>query len=57
MALEALDENIFERAQTAIDGQETNQPLLRVRVLQTVARTLDEIGLFEPGVTGLQSPR
>jgi len=47
LALETLDENIFERALKAIDEGFDNQPLVRARLLQTVADTLRELGLLD----------
>ncbi|MCW5775747.1 MAG: serine/threonine protein kinase [Phycisphaeraceae bacterium] len=47
IALETLDENIFERALNAIDEQFEDQPLVRARLLQTVADTLRELGLLD----------
>jgi len=51
VALETLDANIFERALTAIDAQFADQPLIRARLLQTVASTLIELGLLERATT------
>ncbi|TVQ32012.1 MAG: serine/threonine protein kinase [Phycisphaeraceae bacterium] len=47
VALGTLDENIFERALTAIDEQFADQPLIKARLLQTIAATLRAIGLLD----------
>ena len=47
IALETLDENIFERALTAIEKDFAAQPLVKSRLLQTVADTLEELGLLD----------
>jgi eukaryotic-like serine/threonine-protein kinase len=47
VALATLDENIFERALKAIDEQFADQPLLKARLLQTLAITLRELGLYD----------
>ncbi len=47
VALETLDENIFERALTAIEKDLADQPLVKVRLLQTVANTLRDVGLLD----------
>jgi eukaryotic-like serine/threonine-protein kinase len=47
VALEALDENIFERALVAIQQQFGDQPLIQARLLQTVAITMRDLGLLE----------
>ncbi len=47
MALEALDENVFQRALSAIDEQFGDQPLVKARLLQTVSSTLHTLGLLD----------
>ncbi len=47
IALETLDENIFERALKAIDEQFADQPLVKARLLQTVADSLSALGLLD----------
>jgi len=47
LALTTLKDNIFERTIDAIDTQFESQPLVRARLLQTVADTLREIGLLD----------
>jgi eukaryotic-like serine/threonine-protein kinase len=62
-ALKLLDENIFERALAAIDTQfpADEQPLLRARLLQTLADTMRNIGLLQrasaPQVEALDTRR
>ncbi len=46
-ALLTLDRSIFEGALTAIDHQYADEPLLRARLLHTLAGTLRRLGLFE----------
>ena len=46
MALETLDDNVFQPALAAIDAEFTDQPLIRARLLQTLANTLYELGLL-----------
>jgi eukaryotic-like serine/threonine-protein kinase len=57
IALETLEENIFERALKVIDEKFTEQPLIRAYLLQTVATTLRELALLnratEPQVEAL----
>jgi eukaryotic-like serine/threonine-protein kinase len=50
VALEALDENIFERALEAIEQDFADQPEIKARLLQTVADTMRELGLFDRAV-------
>lgn len=47
MALDALNENFFQPALAAIDNEFTGQPLVRARLLQTLASTLRELGLIQ----------
>lgn len=47
VALETLEENIFDRALEAIDERFADQPLIQARLLQTVAGTLRTLGLLE----------
>lgn len=50
LALKTLDENIFVRAQAAIDQQFQDQPLVRAALLQTLAATLRSVGLLSRAV-------
>ncbi|MDX2198729.1 MAG: serine/threonine-protein kinase [Phycisphaerae bacterium] len=54
IALGTLRENIFDRTIAAIDSQFAKQPLVRARLLQTVADSLLQLGLFDLA-TGPQS--
>ncbi|MCA9281198.1 MAG: serine/threonine protein kinase [Phycisphaeraceae bacterium] len=47
LALRMLQDNIFERTIDAIDAQFEEQPLVRARLLQTVADTVRELGLLD----------
>ncbi len=47
VALSALDENIFARALRAADEQFKDQPLVKARLLQTLAGTLRDLGLLD----------
>ncbi len=47
LALDALDENVFQRTLTAIDERFSAQPLVKARLLQTAATTLRELGLLD----------
>ncbi len=47
VSLETLKEYIFEPALETIDEQFESQPLLRARLLQTVAITIRDLGLLE----------
>jgi eukaryotic-like serine/threonine-protein kinase len=47
VALESLDENIFQRAITAIDEEFADRPLIQARLLHTVGNTLRNVGLFD----------
>jgi len=47
LALTTLKDNIFERTIVAIDTQFAGQPLVRARLLQTVADTLLALGLLD----------
>jgi eukaryotic-like serine/threonine-protein kinase len=47
IALAALDANIFERALTVIDMGFADHPLIRARLLQTLADTMLRLGLLE----------
>ncbi len=47
VALDTLQENIFEQTISAIDRQFTEQPLVRAQLLQTTANALRELGLLE----------
>lgn len=46
MALESLEENIFERAIEAIDTQLADQPLVQAQILHAVASTTRKLGLL-----------
>jgi hypothetical protein len=45
VALDALDETIFERALATIDSEFEEQPLIKAQLLQTIATTLQKLGL------------
>ena len=45
LALQMLDENVFERALGAIEQEFPEQPLVRARLLHTTADTLRDLGL------------
>ncbi len=45
-ALSTLDRNLFGRTRAAIDRQFANEPLIRARLLHTLAVTLREVGLL-----------
>ncbi len=47
IALETLEENIFERTIEAIDTQFADQPLVRAKLLGTMGRTLRKLGLLD----------
>ena len=47
IALQLLDENIFEGALEAIERDFAEQPLVKARLLQTTALTLRTVGLLE----------
>ena len=47
LARSALDENILAPAMVAIDAQFSEQPLVRARLLQTLAVSARKLGLFE----------
>ncbi|NOS99457.1 MAG: serine/threonine protein kinase [Phycisphaerales bacterium] len=51
VALEMLDENIFDRALAAIEGQFADQPLVKARLLQAIADTLRDLGLLDSAAT------
>src|SRR5215468_7615888 len=53
MALKALDNNFFQPALAAIEKQFADQPLVKSRLLQTVASTLHDVGLLD-AATGPQ---
>lgn len=46
-ALAMLDEGVLERSRQAIDEQFANEPLLRARMLHTLAGTMNTLGLPE----------
>lgn len=46
LALSTLDESVLRRSQQAIDSQFAEQPLLRARLLQTLASTMHKLGLI-----------
>ena len=45
LALSTFDRSVFRRTRSAIDEQFADQPLLRARLFQTLANTLDDLGL------------
>lgn len=47
VALDALDENIFDRALKTIDEKFSDQPVIQARLLQTLADTMLQLGLVE----------
>jgi eukaryotic-like serine/threonine-protein kinase len=47
IALETLDESIFERALKAIEERFGRQPLIKAQLLQTVANTMQGLGLLD----------
>ncbi|MFT5423435.1 MAG: serine/threonine protein kinase/tetratricopeptide (TPR) repeat protein [Phycisphaerales bacterium] len=47
IALGTLETNIFERAISTIDEQFADQPVVQAQLLQSVAGTVRELGLFE----------
>ena len=47
VALTSLDENVFERALSAIERDFADRPLIKARLLETVADTLRRLGLLE----------
>ena len=50
LATETLQANIFQRALATIDAEFSEQPLVKARLLQTVAETLVELGLVADAV-------
>jgi serine/threonine protein kinase/tetratricopeptide (TPR) repeat protein len=50
IALRSLDENIFQRALKAVEEQFKDQPLVKARLLQTLAITMRELGLLDNAV-------
>ncbi len=46
VALKLLQENIFQRAVSAADQEFDDQPLVHARLLQAIASTLHELGMF-----------
>jgi len=47
LALQTLEENLFERTIEAIDTQFAEQPLVQAQLLETVGETLRELGLLD----------
>nr|AIE90225.1 serine/threonine protein kinase [uncultured marine thaumarchaeote AD1000_01_F04] len=47
LALQTLDQNVFDPALVAIERQFANQPLIQARLLQTLASTMRNAGLLE----------
>ena len=47
VALKSLDENIFSRALAAVHERFKDQPVVRAKLLQSIARTLVEVGLLD----------
>ena len=54
LALQALDANVFQTALAAIGKQFADQPLVKARLLHTVAMTLRGLGLLEAATTPQQ---
>ncbi len=54
VALEALEQNIFDRAVEAIDDSFDDQPQLRARLLAITGGTLHSLGLAQGGLDPLQ---
>ncbi len=50
VALEALDEYIFERALAAIEKQFADDLVIKARLLQTLATTMYELGMIERAI-------
>lgn len=50
LALESLEENFFDPAREAIDRQFPDQPLVKARLLQSLASTQRELGLLSAAV-------
>jgi len=50
VALDALNENIFQRALIVIDRDFADQPLVKARLLQSIAETMRDLGLLEAAV-------
>ncbi len=61
IALDAINESVFERALATIDKSFVDQPLVKARLLQSLAKTLRELGLLEratnPQMVALQIRR
>ncbi len=51
VALERLVQGIFDRAIAAVDEQFADQPLMKARLLRTMARSLDRIGLLQKAMS------
>ena len=49
-ARESLEVNIFDRSIAAVDERFADQPLLRARLLLTLAETLRELGMYNAGL-------
>jgi len=47
LAMTMLQSNFFEPSRRAIDAQFADQPLVRASLLQSLAQTIDRLGLFE----------
>ena len=54
LALQTLDENIFDRALKAIETQFVNQPLVKARLLTTLGETMRNLGLLNSAVDPLE---
>ncbi len=54
VALKGLDASVFYRARPAIDEKFRDQPLVRARLLQTLATTMRSLGILE-GAAGPQA--
>lgn len=55
VALTALDVNLFERALAEIDQRFADQPLVRAKLLQSLASTMDELGLMSRSVSTMEA--
>ncbi|MEC9475400.1 MAG: tetratricopeptide repeat protein [Planctomycetota bacterium] len=55
LALETVDEHLFQRSLDAIEKQFATQPQLKARLLQTVATLMKETGLLERAVDPQQT--
>lgn len=51
LALDTLDQHVFEGTLAAVETQFADQPLIRARLLQTLADTMRDLGLIEQAST------